>query len=252
MTITIDRHWGYYSLWILTLVVMIVLAYSGKPTQIPSYQTIQIPHIYIISLPKASLRRAKINLMLKRFNISYSFIEGVNGWKLDVDNLKRQGILATSYQPNSFNPGHLGCYLSHLKVYSEMIKRNHKSAIILEDDVCLKLDFVQRLQHLEKHCPQEYDLIWLGYHSQEYWYKNNHKQDFDSQLCFSKGALGTYAYLINSNYAHSLLHNSFPIQKAIDVILMEKAREVPYRNFLSKSQWVESYFSDTVSQTSNR
>src|SRR5690606_1631962 len=55
----------------------------------------------------------------------------------DADRARREGY--------SLSPGEVGCALSHVSIYREMVNEGIPYAVILEDDVCLAPDFAKLL-----------------------------------------------------------------------------------------------------------
>jgi glycosyl transferase family 25 len=219
-------------------------------SSLPNYQSIdQDVKIYVVSLKKDVHRRQKLLPILKQYPLHYTVVTAFPGWKLNTQKLCANQILNNTYNPRIMSRGHVGCFLSHLAIYRSIVRQKLPWGLILEDDVVPRIDFMKNYYFLKNHIPAQFDVIWLGYHSQEYVWENTRKKEFDSNLDFSKGALGTYAYIISYDCAVKILQSCFPINKPIDVFLMENARSRPYHNFLVKNQWVDDTFSDTQSNT---
>lgn len=96
--------------------------------------------IFIVSLKQDVEKRAVISKILNDFNIDFTFIDAVYGKKLPDDYfnsviVKSSGsILSRGFLPT---PGEVGCTLSHLKLYKEILDRNLQWACVLEDDAIL-------------------------------------------------------------------------------------------------------------------
>jgi hypothetical protein len=52
--------------------------------------------------------------------------------------------------------------MQHLKIYQEMLKRGQKSALVLEDDIAFRPEFVGALQAFFNEVPNDYDLVFVG------------------------------------------------------------------------------------------
>lgn len=97
-------------------------------------------HIYIISLKQDMQKRRVISNTLECFGLSFDFIDAIHGKELSNNilnfakinsrgNILRRGFSAT--------PNEIGCTLSHLKAYKEVVDSNLNWAYILEDDAIL-------------------------------------------------------------------------------------------------------------------
>jgi len=53
-------------------------------------------------------------------------------------------------------------YLSHLKIINDIIEKNQKEVLVLDDDVRFKDTFFQKFDTLLEKTPQDYDIIYLG------------------------------------------------------------------------------------------
>lgn len=97
-------------------------------------------HIYIVSLKQDIEKREAISKTLQNFELKFSFIDAIYGKELSEDTIssiraKSAGKLLARKFP--LTPGEIGCTLSHLKVYQNILDNNLDWACILEDDVIL-------------------------------------------------------------------------------------------------------------------
>lgn len=97
-------------------------------------------HIFIVSLQQDVEKRAIISKTLKDFGLKFSFVDAIYGKDLPDSTLnsfrkKSTGKLIDRGFPAT--PGEIGCTLSHLKAYQEVIDRGLEWACILEDDAIL-------------------------------------------------------------------------------------------------------------------
>ncbi len=95
--------------------------------------------IFVINLKNRDDRRKHIVELFNKHNISdYSFIEAVNGNNLDnnIINQCRSKLQKSIYREGEFGLNEIGCALSHLKIYKEILSKNLHGAFIFEDDIC--------------------------------------------------------------------------------------------------------------------
>ena len=130
-----------------------------------------IPPVYVINLKRAPERKLNIQRQLDAFDLSYQFIEAVDGFELyDKDYrtaaAEQAGIdkseMEYLHNSNNWHGGKIGCQLSHLKVYNLMIKNNIPIACVLEDDAYLMPTFPKMLT-ISQEVP--YEVLMFSHYS---------------------------------------------------------------------------------------
>lgn len=97
-------------------------------------------HIYIVSLKQDIKRREIISKKLKNLDLKFSFIDAVYGKELSneiLDSIRSKSkgkILDRGFLASS---GEVGCTLSHIKAYENILRNNLSWTCVLEDDVIL-------------------------------------------------------------------------------------------------------------------
>ncbi|MGN7292003.1 glycosyltransferase family 25 protein [Rhizobium sp. SAFR-030] len=103
--------------------------------------------VLLINIERAAARRALIRQQAERLGIALQRVEGVDGslvpqpdWQnVDFDLFRRRNgrpIMAGEY----------GCYQSHLRAYRQLVDSGEPAALVIEDDVALTADLMQRSQ----------------------------------------------------------------------------------------------------------
>lgn len=94
-------------------------------------------NVFVINLKQDGTRRAHMEALLRRINLEFEFFQGVNGRELTDAERKRDydERKAMRTQCRALVPAEIGCALSHLAVYREIIRRGLPMALVLEDDV---------------------------------------------------------------------------------------------------------------------
>lgn len=94
------------------------------------------PEIVVISLQRATERRASVERQFSELNLPFSFFDAVDGKqghelfvRYDAEKARRIGEIPLT-------PGHLGCYASHFLVWQRCADSG-QPMIVLEDDVML-------------------------------------------------------------------------------------------------------------------
>ena len=120
--------------------------------------------IYIISLKRTPERRLQIQRQLDAYNLKYQVIEAVDAYNFQKAELKGRDI-ENPHQLGNVNPlSALGCLLSHVKFYDQVIQNNHKIACVLEDDAQLLPSFLDVLNS-EKLQQKEWEILLLAHQS---------------------------------------------------------------------------------------
>lgn len=117
------------------------------------------PHVFVINLKHSADRRALMQERLSPLGVEFSFFDAVNGRDLDIETLpaydkwRRRMLFG-----HDLTKGEIGCLLSHLGIYREILKRNLEQAIVFEDDVVLSPDFANVVREL-LNMPVKWDLV---------------------------------------------------------------------------------------------
>lgn len=174
-------------------------------------------HIFIVSLQQDVEKRAAISKILNEFNLDFTFIDAVYGKELSTDYLhslrnNSSGKLVDRGFPAT--PGEIGCTLSHLKAYQEVLNRGLEWACILEDDAILDIRFKKFINDFDSKDLNPLNLYLLGGqtpNSKKYIIKsikNVRKvggQNFYKTIGSDHIIYRTCCYLISSNLAKNII-----------------------------------------------
>ena len=177
-------------------------------------------HIFIVSLQQDVEKRETISKTLNDFNLDFTFIDAVYGRELPNEYLdylrdKSSGKLIDRGFPAT--PGEIGCTLSHLKAYQEVIDRGLEWACILEDDAILDERFKVFIKNFDSSNLSARDLYLLGGQNgfsdlQVIKSKKNKisigRQSFSKTIKSEQFIYRTCCYLISASLASSLLELS--------------------------------------------
>lgn len=108
--------------------------------------------IFVINLEKDVLRRDSVKRQLDQLQLPFEFIPGVLGSALSATQLAEcyDDRKARWNNGVSLVPAHIGCSLSHTRVYQEIVRRQLDCTLILEDDVVLPDSLPGCLANLQK------------------------------------------------------------------------------------------------------
>lgn len=171
--------------------------------------------VWLINLPRATARRARMEERLAQLGLPYVLFPGVDGRAEEARLLANTDVPA--FERNMGRKvliGGIGCYHSHLAVWESFLASGKPAALILEDDVIFHDDFL--------------DAVRLGLQAGAHW-------DFLKLNCIrakqpvSQGRVGPYrlnaylgpatgtgAYLITRETAAKLLPAMRRVTRATD------------------------------------
>ncbi len=180
-----------------------------------------ISKIYYINLDRRPDRDENVKKEISKVGYSgpVERIPAVDGRELDIANLS-DNLITKEGKADALNkngglyyvmtPGAIGCALSHhnlaTKIIEEMTDDNY--VLILEDDVVLEDDFMNKLNGYLKEMPK-FDILLLGYHMKQ------NKMVGDSFYDKPLKSWGTFGFVTNKKGSKELL-KLFPIKYQVD------------------------------------
>ena len=204
--------------------------------------------VYIITLKKSTDRQDRFKDILAGLN--YEIFWGVNGYELSLDELYDENIYSSDITKNrnitksDLTFGEIGCALSHLKIYQEIIDNNYKKVLILEDDIFVKVENSEKFISVFSELPDDWDLLYLGYLDNNLVMKfktklminiiipllnmlgfNRYSADefrrmypktYSENLDISGSHYGTHAYAVTDRAAKKILQFQKPVSMAHD------------------------------------
>jgi GR25 family glycosyltransferase involved in LPS biosynthesis len=196
----------------------------GKEEPQPSFKT------YVLNLDRRPDRMESFRKSIEGIDLQYERFSAIDGSKL-TPNKQLQRI----FEGNDYNmrEGMVGCAMSHVKMYIELINSKYDFFCILEDDVTFVPDFLQKFKYTCDNLPKEWDICYLGHHlwkkfkTADYYDKEAYpifeKWSTKQSLKYSMG--GTGGYLISKNGARKFLEilNKVGMLNGIDTMQQKSA-----------------------------
>jgi len=99
-----------------------------------------IESVYVIHARKFADRAAYMKALLGRLEIPFEFIEPYDADQLD-DAIQSRFLVPGS----GLSPGEYSCSLKHFEAWRRIVARNQRLALVLEDDVVLTDNFIEKL-----------------------------------------------------------------------------------------------------------
>jgi glycosyl transferase family 25 len=174
-----------------------------------------IDNVYVINMDKDTDRLNKMTKECNKFNIKFQRFSGVDANKLSV---QEKNKYVTNFCQKYCTNGMIGCGLSHIKIYEDVINNNYNNVLILEDDIYFADDFHTIFNDALNNLPTDYDILYIGCfglsskeinYDYNYLFKllsNKKKQNntFKNIFC-PEFPLGTHAYIISNQGCKKLL-----------------------------------------------
>jgi glycosyl transferase family 25 len=166
---------------------------------------------YIISSTRSPLRRKGIKENFLTFGIEPRFYEAVMGDSLSREQLqqavKRQGLLTM---------GEIGCALSHLGIYRNLLTGHEPYVFILEDDARITADFVKVLPQLAAFMNQQSGPATLLLYRVDGLVHPVFSIGQEAHILHSLGGTAAHGYVLNRQAARNILAAQTPLRFEID------------------------------------
>lgn len=169
--------------------------------------------ILVISLKHSNARRAKVISEMSKTQLKWSFMDAVDGSKLDLGAVPYNPGKVMRMQGYSLTSREIGCYLSHMKCWHACIEHDLPT-LIFEDDFLLHSHFESVLSTLINDY-REWQIV--RFQALE---DKAHKLNIDfgsfQLVCNDGDPIGATAYLVNPVSARRLLEESREIYEPLD------------------------------------
>jgi GR25 family glycosyltransferase involved in LPS biosynthesis len=155
--------------------------------------------------------------------------EAINGKELDKTILDDILSIRSKYNLGKdrrdhngiYTYGAIGCYLSHVNLWTKIVEENINECIIFEDDVIINKyidkstiinkisEIIKESKNICRNLNKELSYIFLSYNAESY-------DELSPNVIKLNDSYGTIAYYITNYGAKKLLKNVYPIEVQID------------------------------------
>ena len=174
---------------------------------------------FVINLDRHPERLASIREQLQALCMSFERISAVDGRTLSQQQLDAvyDAELVRRTLGRELAKGEIGCALSHLIIFHQMVKENISSALVLEDDAQLTPVLPEILESMSKKMPARQPMVCLLTHVGRYTAWGSKKLAVENyRLCRTVHAFCAHGYVINLSAAKVLLKYQRRIRHPID------------------------------------
>ena len=167
--------------------------------------------IYCINLKIRPDRKEKMKKEFKKLRIkNVIWFDAVYGKTLDLNTIPNTTI--SPYAKQNLTKNEIGCALSHIGIWKDIIKKGYRNALIFEDDIVPREDMFKRLKQTWNYLPKNWDVLYLG--KMDYKYIN--KKIINKYFEYPGTPFGTHAYSVKKSSAIKLLNNCLPLEYPVD------------------------------------
>ena len=180
--------------------------------------------IFVISLTRSIERRASITKQMKRLELEFEFIDAVDGKEITNDQLNKVDFdLARNFCGHDLSINEVGCALSHILLYEQIVKESIDKCIILEDDIYINSSFKKIINDILK--VDKSEILFLHHGKAKCWPLKNKLTDgyrLAKYIAPSKkskrGIISTAGYVLTYSGAKKLLSISYPVRMPADYL----------------------------------
>lgn len=182
-------------------------SYIGRKSQLA------FDHIYVLTV--GTEREKYFQPMLDYLNAEYEVFQGaldsdpgmrnklntVLAWRNSTENKAKVRDISESDLV-----GKVGCTLGHRAMWQDMVDKGYSTAIFLEDDVDININFESIIADALENIPEDWDAIYPG-HCGSFWVATNNNtvpQDGQAWHQLSRASC-THSYILKRETAQSLL-----------------------------------------------
>ncbi|XP_025903934.1 procollagen galactosyltransferase 1 [Nothoprocta perdicaria] len=136
--------------------------------------------VFMINLRRRAERRERMLRTLREQEIQCKVVDAVDGRAMNSSQVEALGIrmlpgYKDPYHGRPLTKGELGCFLSHYRVWQEVVQRGLRKSVVFEDDLRFEIFFKRRLyvgrkrmqvEQPEKPVPRVRNLVVADY---SYW-----------------------------------------------------------------------------------
>lgn len=132
--------------------------------------------------------------------------------RAELQQLNTTGFRTKHYQ---LTKGAIGCYLSHIKIWENILKNDYNITLVFEDDAQVPENLNEKIHEEMKYIPKDWDIILYGYVC-----KKCMKYDKYNEV---ERFMLTHCYMIKKEAIIKIMRSNtlFPITQQIDALMSE-------------------------------
>ena len=166
---------------------------------------------YAINLASQIKKKEHIISECKKLNLDFEIYNAINVAELSEEFINKNVL---DYPNCYLTKGEIGCALSHINIYKEIVKNNLPYALILEDDAVLNPLLEDFIKDFEKYNEKQGIFLLIG----TFKYVKNRKTVIGRFPVYPiESAFNATGYIITLDAAKKMINFLFPIRYEADV-----------------------------------
>jgi GR25 family glycosyltransferase involved in LPS biosynthesis len=141
--------------------------------------------------------------------------------------------------------GHIGCWDSHRRLFTEVKDKNIDMVMVLEDDIEVCEDFNKKLEKVMTELPEDWDLLYLG------GWNIGDVEKYSESLNLAKNVLTTHAFIVRSKFYDTILEGINSRKWKIDILISETLSKGNCFICNPTIAWQKEGFSDIENRVTN-
>ena len=188
----------------------------------PKKSKLGFDEIFMVNLERRPDRYERMKYNFDQLGIDYKWVPAMDGRKITEELLAETGIkmlpeFSEPYHGRALTYGEIGCFLSHYRLWQQIVEEELDLVLIFEDDIKFEPYFISKLEYLKSELfdlEGSWDLVFLGrkilHNSEEPWLEGS------EQLVKVDYTYWTLSYLLTLRGAKLLLAGE-PLGKMVPV-----------------------------------
>ena len=188
----------------------------------PKKSKLGFDEIFMVNLERRPDRYERMKYNFDQLGIDYKWVPAMDGRTITEEFLAETGIkmlpeFSEPYHGRALTYGEIGCFLSHYRLWQQIVEEELDLVLIFEDDIKFEPYFISKLEYLKSELfdlEGSWDLVFLGrkilHNSEEPWLEGS------EQLVKVDYTYWTLSYLLTLRGAKLLLAGE-PLGKMVPV-----------------------------------
>ena len=188
----------------------------------PKKSKLGFDEIFMVNLERRPDRYERMKYNFDQLGIDHKWVPAMDGRKITEELLAETGIkmlpeFSEPYHGRALTYGEIGCFLSHYRLWQQIVDEELDLVLIFEDDIKFEPYFISKLEYLKSELfdlEGSWDLVFLGrkilHNSEEPWLEGS------EQLVKVDYTYWTLSYLLTLRGAKLLLAGD-PLGKMVPV-----------------------------------
>ena len=199
---------------------------------------------YVITLNTDKKRVNHVNEM-KTILPELKILDAIDGKSIRsnfLNFLKQKKALSNTIIKN-YTKGTIGCYLSHMKMWTTIRHNKHLNTVIFEDDFTVNNKFKSKVNKVLSELPEDYDICYFFYHPfSEKYYKNFNKFDIYNKqyIRLQVPTWGLVGYMVSLKGAEKLIELCKKMEGPVDNMVSRLILLGKLKAFHSKIKLVDT------------